>query len=111
VLTLRPHPHDWLTRLKGFTASDGPAPPVRNSPLKDLVLTDVVMPEMSGPELVQRLQLPATTKVRYMSGYADPQRRAQALEPGATLLEKPFTAAQLLRHVREALDNAVVPEH
>jgi two-component system cell cycle sensor histidine kinase/response regulator CckA len=71
----------------------------------DLVLTDVVMPEMWGPELIRRLQLPATTKVRYMSGYdADPQRPEHAIGPGAALLEKPFTAAELLRHVREALE-------
>ena len=77
----------------------------------DLVLTDVVMPEMSGPELVRSLQLPAMTKVRYMSGYSDPQRSEQVPEPGTLLLEKPFTAAQLLRHVREALDIEVVPDH
>ncbi len=68
-----------------------------------LVLTDVVMPGMSGPELIRKLQLPATTRACYMSGYSDVER-GPVLDPQTTLLQKPFTANELLRHVRDALD-------
>ena len=65
-----------------------------------LVLTDVTMPGMSGKEMVKRIdreQLP-DLKVLYMSGYSD------NVETGLELLEKPFSSADLLRRVREALE-------
>ncbi|HVR08686.1 MAG TPA: PAS domain-containing protein [Thermoanaerobaculia bacterium] len=71
----------------------------------DLVLTDVVMPGMSGPELAARLAaiLPAA-RVLYMSGYtADVIARRSLLPPGAPFLEKPFSEDQLLRTVRQVL--------
>jgi len=77
----------------------------RPSPAIDLVLTDVVMPGMSGPELAARLGaiLPAA-RVLYMSGYtADVIARRSLLRPGAPFLEKPFLEDQLLRAVRQAL--------
>jgi len=57
-----------------------------------LLLTDVVMPEMSGPELRQRLKsLRPRTRVLYMSGYTDEALgRHGVLEPGTFLLQKPF---------------------
>ena len=61
----------------------------------DVILTDVVMPRMSGPELAERIG-EAGPPVLYMSGYAD-----ETL-PGA--IEKPFTADQLLRAVSAARD-------
>jgi PAS domain S-box-containing protein len=71
-----------------------------------LMLTDIVMPGMSGGELARRLraQRPAT-RVLYMSGYADDAIFRNAL-PGkeTAFLEKPFTAAVLSRKVREVLD-------
>jgi CheY-like chemotaxis protein len=71
-----------------------------------LLVTDVVMPEMRGNELAERiLATHPTTAVLYMSGYAQgvlgPTR---TLEPGVALIEKPFSAAVLLGAVREALD-------
>lgn len=72
----------------------------------DLVLTDVVMPGQSGPELVAALRR-AVPGVRalYMSGYApdDALRHGLAAEPWR-LLAKPFSAEALARRVREALD-------
>jgi PAS domain S-box-containing protein len=67
----------------------------------DLVLTDVVMPEMSGKQLAESL-VPGT-KVLYMSGYTDQQILP---DEGALLVEKPFGTAALLRKVRQVLSGA-----
>ena len=72
----------------------------------DLLVSDVVMPGMLGKELAERLvhERP-DTRVLYMSGYAQPVLAAQGtLDPGVALLEKPFTAADLLSAVRRRLD-------
>jgi PAS domain S-box-containing protein len=72
----------------------------------DLLLSDVVMPGMLGKELAERLvDSRPDTRVLYMSGYAQPVLASQGtLDPGVALLEKPFTAADLLTAVRERLD-------
>jgi PAS domain S-box-containing protein len=72
----------------------------------DLLLTDVVMPEMSGRELRQRVKsLRPRTRALYMSGYTDEALgRHGVLEPGTFLLEKPFRVAALRQKVREVLD-------
>ncbi len=71
----------------------------------DLIVTDMIMPEMSGDELVRRLKeaFPGL-KVLYMSGYGDKvhRRRWQGVE--GSFLEKPFTSERLLSKVREVLD-------
>jgi two-component system cell cycle sensor histidine kinase/response regulator CckA len=72
----------------------------------DLLLTDVVMPEMSGPELAQRLRAgrPALP-VLYMSGYTDDVLDAHELSREATaFLRKPFGNAELIAAVRGILD-------
>ncbi len=72
----------------------------------DLVITDVVMPEMSGSELARRLaaQRPGVPLL-YMSGYTDDEIiRRGVLDPGMAFLEKPFTSGSLVRKVREILD-------
>ncbi len=75
-----------------------------------LLVTDVVMPEMGGPELARRLMGPRSElKVLYMSGYAgEAVVRHGVLDNGNAFLQKPFTVDVLARKVRELLD---VPEY
>ena len=70
-----------------------------------LVITDVVMPGMSGPELVKHIALRhPKTKVLFMSGYTDDAViRNGALTEGVNYLQKPFTPKSLLRKVYEIL--------
>jgi PAS domain S-box-containing protein len=72
----------------------------------DLVLTDVVMPDVGGPELVQRLAAERPdVKVLYMSGYTDQAVASRGLlDTGYAFLQKPFAPSALARKVREVLD-------
>jgi len=72
----------------------------------DLLLTDVIMREMSGPDLAQRLKkLRPRTKVLFMSGYTDAAIVHQGvLDPGIAFLPKPFTPSSLAGKVRQVLD-------
>ena len=71
----------------------------------DLLLTDVVMRRVSGPELVERLgSSHPTLKVVYMSGYTGELiAEREVLKRGVTLLEKPFTRTALLNTIHTAL--------
>ncbi len=72
----------------------------------DLLLTDVVMPQMSGPDLAKRLgaKFPEL-RVVYMSGYTARVATQQRLLPAdVPLLAKPFSPRSLLQRVRELLD-------
>jgi DNA-binding response OmpR family regulator len=72
----------------------------------DLLLTDVILPGMSGRGVADRLQISRPSlQVIYMSGYSDDFIAHHGIiEPGTILLEKPFPIASLLRKVRETLD-------
>ncbi len=73
----------------------------------DLLITDVVMPEMSGKQVADRLvgMIPGL-KVVYMSGYTDNAIvHHGVLDEGVRLIAKPFSAEIVLRAVREALDD------
>ena len=76
------------------------------NPSIDVLLTDVVMPGASGPELTRQLveRRPAL-KVIYMSGYTDDAIvQHGVLNPGIAFLHKPFTSDTLGRKIREVLD-------
>jgi nitrogen-specific signal transduction histidine kinase/CheY-like chemotaxis protein len=72
-----------------------------------LLLTDVIMPGMSGGELARKLEaLRPNLHVLFMSGYTGDLIAHQGiLEPETTLLEKPFTKVTLLTKVRDALSS------
>lgn len=83
--------------LRLCTEYDGPI---------DLLLTDVVMPGLSGPEMAQCiLPVHSTIKVVFMSGYAsDAIGDHGVLDPGTAFLHKPITPDILIGKVRERLD-------
>ena len=72
----------------------------------DLILTDVVMPEMNGRELVNRTAiLRPDAKVLYMSGYTnDAIVHHGVLDSGTSFIQKPFSSYTLACKVREVLD-------
>lgn len=72
----------------------------------NLVITDLLMPHMSGKELVQQLHLrDPTLKVIFISGYGhDVISNNGVLEPGIIFLQKPFHSKALVKKVRDLLD-------
>ncbi len=73
-----------------------------------LLLTDVVMPEMSGPELAQQmLLLHPGTKIIFTSGYTDDAiARQGVLDPSVAFIQKPYRPKALARKIREVLHDA-----
>jgi CheY-like chemotaxis protein len=93
------------------TAAEAPSIAGDASQPIDLLLTDVVMPEMLGNEVARQVRAtrPALP-VLYMSGYAQPVLDTHgAFADQIDLLEKPFTEATLLTRVRRAIDNGTHP--
>jgi two-component system cell cycle sensor histidine kinase/response regulator CckA len=73
----------------------------------NLLLTDVVMPQMGGKQLADQLKmLQPDIKVLFISGYADNAIGDHGvLEPGTNFLQKPFTPTALAQRVRQVLDS------
>jgi len=88
--------NDGKSALEWVEANSGPI---------DLLLTDVVMRHMGGPELAERMSaVRPELKVVYMSGYTgEMMGNREGLKAGITLLEKPFTRASLLNTIHTAL--------
>jgi CheY-like chemotaxis protein len=79
----------------------------------DLLVTDVIMPQMLGREAAEKIHhtRPAM-QVLYMSGYAQPFLASQGrLDPGVTLLDKPFTERELLEKVNAVLADQSVTQN
>ena len=99
-----------LLVLQGYTVlvAGGVADAIRlfdANPSIDLLLTDVVMPGASGPELVRQLAARRPgLKVIYMSGYTDEAIvHHGVLKPGIAFLHKPFTSETLGRKIRDVV--------
>jgi DNA-binding NtrC family response regulator len=71
-----------------------------------LILTDILMPHMSGPQLIKQLkQVRQDFKVLYMTEYADEAIvQHGVVDKTINLIHKPFTIEKLARKVREVLD-------
>jgi two-component system cell cycle sensor histidine kinase/response regulator CckA len=89
------HPHDALSLMAQHTGHI------------QLLLTDIVMPEMGGRALASRVQAEhPETRVLYMSGYSGGAFvHDGVLETGTSFLQKPFTPSTLAQKVREVLDS------
>jgi PAS domain S-box-containing protein len=104
LMSLKPHGYDVITATDGHDAlrvAEAQGHPI------DLVLTDVVMPGLSGPELAEglRLRFPHVG-ILFMSGYAeDAVVRHGLLEAGVAFIQKPYTPIELARKVRQVLDD------
>jgi two-component system cell cycle sensor histidine kinase/response regulator CckA len=86
--------HGWeaLMRLSEF---DGAV---------NLVIADVMMPEMGGSELARRLAVERPgLPILFLSGYTDDEMTLRGLGPPSAFVQKPFTAEALTRRVREAI--------
>ncbi|BCA54680.1 hypothetical protein W02_18200 [Nitrospira sp. KM1] len=105
--TLRLHGYTVLEARHGIEALMTVAK--HNGPIH-LLLTDVVMPQMSGPEVAEKLQsIRPGTKVLYMSGYPDhPVFEQGGVSKGTAFLPKPFTPNVLAKKVRDVLDGVKV---
>jgi CheY-like chemotaxis protein len=70
-----------------------------------LLLTDIVMPGISGVELAARMRVRrAGVKVLYMSGYTEEAMESVGLESTAAFIAKPYSQSELLARIRRALD-------
>ena len=97
---------EGYTVLPALSGAEGLEAGRRHPGKIDLLLTDIVMPGMSGGKLFKQLQLMQPgIRVLYMSGYTKYTVVGHgALESVDSFIWKPFSPAQLLQKVREVLD-------
>jgi CheY-like chemotaxis protein len=99
---------EWhgYTVIEARNGADAVAIYEDNEARVDLVLTDLVMPEMGGLELIERLRSRRPgLKVLFMSGYTEQAALRNGSVPrGSGFVEKPFTVETLMRRLRQVLD-------
>jgi PAS domain S-box-containing protein len=105
-----------ILRHLGYTVLEAPTPEqalvvAAGAPDIDLLLTDVVMPQMAGPALAEELRRTGRAlQVVYMSGYPEDLERERARSrAGETFLAKPFSPEELGRAIRTALTSQPRP--
>ena len=105
---LRPEGYKVITARNGVEALQ--AVQAHDAPI-DLVLTDIIMPGMSGGEMVQQLlQIKPAIRVLYMSGYTKYTVLDHGtLESVSSFIWKPFSPADLLATIRTVLDTPSGP--
>jgi signal transduction histidine kinase/CheY-like chemotaxis protein len=108
VITLRTHGYEVIEARDGIDAMVKATPSL---PAIDLMVTDVVMPQMSGPELATQLRaLKPDLPVLYMSGFTDDAMVRYGVErERMAYLQKPFSPQTFLRKVRAVLDEPKQP--
>jgi DNA-binding response OmpR family regulator len=103
-----------ILQAAGYVVLEGPTPEEAlavagsySAPIS-LMLTDVILPRMSGPQIAEALRSSRPdTRVLFMSGYTDDAIGHHGiLAPGVHFLQKPFTSESLLHKVRDVLDGA-----
>ena len=101
--TLKKHGY-WVLEAKDGVEAVAVAERHRGS--IDLVLTDVVMPRLGGPELAEKIRaLRPGVRILYMSGYAESLVESRGgLEPGVDFVQKPIAPLTLLTRIRDMLD-------
>jgi two-component system cell cycle sensor histidine kinase/response regulator CckA len=105
--TCRTLAHRGYVVLEASNGDEALAIASKHDGVIDLLLTDVVMPGMSGKELAEQLgRARGDMRVLFMSGYLADLLERGAIAAGIPFLEKPFTAVQLLKEVRRALEIA-----
>lgn len=108
--SLRTLVQEYLTRLgyQVISAGDGrEGLALAQAESIDILITDIVMPHQSGPELASKLhETKPSAKVIFVSGYADDAVAQQRLVEGASFLQKPYRLSHLAAKVRSVLDGA-----
>ncbi len=105
---LKQHGYDVIEASNGKTAMEIAS--LCDEPF-DLLVTDVIMPEISGKELYQALSgSRPTLKALFISGYTeDIMGQNGLLEPGIAFIQKPFSMQKLIKKIRDILDSQARP--
>ena len=85
------------------------AMPFLKTEIFDLLVSDIVMPEMDGIELARRCnELSPTTKVMFITGFAAVSMRANQAAPEARMLSKPFHLRDLVAEIEKIFEDSAI---